>query len=81
MSEQHEQREQSAPPNDNIESVPYSTACRARAVGNIAEFAECLTKQSDACNHSVPFGESHFCWHPQHREIVQRTSQSEPLGH
>jgi hypothetical protein len=53
-----------------------AAACRARAVGDIADFAECLTQELDNCAHGIHFGHTRFCWHPRHREIVARTSRS-----
>ena len=73
MSKTDDQREPSAPPNEAAATLPFAESCRARAVGDIADFAECLTKQPEGCVHAVPFGESSFCWHPRHREIVART--------
>ena len=76
MSEPNEQRERPTPSNEGADALPHAASCRARAVGDIPDFAECLTQQPDGCAHRVPFGESYFCWHPRHREIVARTKRS-----
>ena len=58
---------------DAAVNLSFPTSCQARAVGDIADFSECLTAQPTRCTHGVPFGESRFCRHPQHKEIVART--------
>jgi hypothetical protein len=63
--------------NNSDAGVPFPAHCRARAVGEIADFSECLAPQPVICPQCIPFGQSHFCQHPQHREIVIRTRQLE----
>ncbi|HVM51509.1 MAG TPA: hypothetical protein VMU04_25985 [Candidatus Acidoferrum sp.] len=62
------------PPQEAAADSTVSDACRAKPVGNITEFAECLVKGHDDCRHGLRFGESRFCWHPRRQEIIARTA-------
>ena len=50
-----------------------SPACRARTVGSIGEFSDCLMDKNHACSHALNFGGGRLCFHPRHREIVAQT--------
>jgi hypothetical protein len=56
--------------------LPFPAHCRARAVGEITDFSECLTQKPPNCTYGIPFGESRFCRHPHHQEIAARTRRS-----
>jgi len=58
------------------DSQKISPACRARTVGSIAEFSDCLTDHDRACSHALNFGGGRLCFHPRHREIVAQTRSS-----
>ena len=73
MPELSDEQMPSVTAGDAADNLSFPTYCQARAVGEIADFSECLTKQPTGCTYGVPFGESRFCRHPQHKEIVART--------
>ena len=73
MPEPSDKPKPSVTPKDTADSLPLPASCRARAVGDITDFSECLTEQPASCAHGIPFGESRFCQHPQRQEIVART--------
>jgi hypothetical protein len=72
-----DKRERSALSNDTGAKLPFPASCRARAMGDITDFSECLSKEPASCAHGIPFGEYRFCRHPQHKKIVARTSRSD----
>jgi len=76
MLEPSKIQEPSAPPNDASGNLPFPAHCRARAMGEITDFAECLIHETTHCTHGILFGESRFCQHPQHKEIVAQTSRA-----
>jgi hypothetical protein len=80
MLEPSEIQEPSAPPNDATGNLPFLASCRARAMGGITDFAECLTQEPANCPHGILFGESRFCQHPRHREIVAQTNRAKCPG-
>jgi hypothetical protein len=59
---------------------PIGASCRARDVGDITQFAECLTQPGDPCGYRISFGKAFFCWHPAHSEIAARTRRPEQTG-
>jgi hypothetical protein len=59
---------------ETAESACIPATCRARPVGGITEFAECLVAEQARCRHRVLFGNARFCWHPRREEIVARTA-------
>jgi hypothetical protein len=60
--------------SETAESACIPATCRARPVGGITEFAECLVVEQPRCRHGLLFGNACFCWHPRRQEIVARTT-------
>jgi len=54
----------------------FAKTCRAKAMGNIAEFAVCLVPPPQNCGHVFSYGHGYYCHHPQRQEIVARTLQT-----
>jgi hypothetical protein len=77
MTEPIDKQGSPAASNDAAGNLPLLEYCRARAVGDIAEFSECLSYPPTGCTHGVPYGESRFCQHPQHKEIVAWSRRSD----
>lgn len=80
-SEADGQQEPSARSGDTSNRPPILATCRARLVGDITLFAECLTQAADPCVYRIPFGMAFFCWHPAHSDIAARTRHSKRSGH
>ncbi len=76
MSPDQDKEELSPSSRAPEEPLPILATCRARALGAITEFAECLAPEPSRCSHGLPFGDSRFCWHPRRQEIITRTSQA-----
>lgn len=53
-------------------ALPFGQ-CRAKALGWIAEFSECLVEADVSCPHRVAFGYGFFCHHPDHKLIAAAT--------
>ena len=63
--------------NDRLKvAIPFGDECRAEAIGNIQEFAHCLSKHAPECPFATPFGYAHFCEHPRWIEIARNTPSS-----
>ena len=77
MTEPIDKQGSPAASNDAAGNLPLLEYCRARAVSDIAEFSECLSYPPTGCTHGVPYGESRFCQHPQHKEIVAGSRRSD----
>ena len=66
--------EKNSIPNDSTDSFPeYYSTCWAATLGFIEEFSECLSNIPTSCPFRLSFGESFFCQHPCHKEIVERS--------
>jgi hypothetical protein len=74
MSKTDKNQECALPPEHAAEPLPFPATCRARAVGSITDFAECLTEQPTSCVHGLLFGGARFCWHPRRQDIIDRTN-------
>jgi hypothetical protein len=75
MPQSNDNRRHRVPPQ-RAAAPAFLPTCRARALLGVTDFAECLTEHPFDCPHRLCFGYSSFCRHPQHREIVARTSQA-----
>ena len=54
-------------------------SCRAGALGCFVDFAECLITPPIRCPCRHPFGFRFFCYHPNHKAIIDHTNkQSDP---
>ena len=76
MSKVEKKQERSLPSDHAGGPLPFPATCRARAVGSITDFAECLVEQPVSCVHGLLFGGARFCWHPRRQDIVARTAAS-----
>ena len=52
--------------------IPFEH-CRAKAMGWISGFSECLAEAERSCPHRVAFGYGFFCHHPDHKLIAAAT--------
>ena len=64
-------------PDSPQPSLGAGPDCRARRIGNIKLFADCLVSKERHCGHGLYFGESCFCHHPQRELIIARTEAGE----
>ena len=63
----------SVPPARTHEfELPFAH-CRAKALGWIADFSECVVDGEVCCAFRVAFGYTFLCRHPQHRQIAAIT--------
>lgn len=55
------------------QSLGIGSDCRARRIGVIREFSDCLITSERQCEFSFFFGSGRLCRHPNHALIVSRT--------
>jgi hypothetical protein len=69
-------------PRENRRPLPHGTGnvhasvspeCRARRIGIVKDFCECMTRNNAGCEFKFPFGDATFCRHPRWPEIVEQT--------
>jgi len=81
MSDPKTQNEASVPSGQTAGgALPDLENCRARAMGQIQDFAECLMAEPYGCAYACCFGYSYLCWHPRHQEIAERSLRAKPSG-
>ncbi|HWB58283.1 MAG TPA: hypothetical protein VG733_02280 [Chthoniobacteraceae bacterium] len=49
--------------------LPDPSICKARAIGAITGFAQCLVERPMECRYVLYFGEGNICRHPRWREF------------